>query len=219
MFEDRGRRDYYDGPGPVKITFIVLGVIAVLVIGWFIYRFFAGPVTPTNIGLKAPVIKTPPTSATYTDDSKIYTITYPVQRWSAHEASALNLGIPLPPLDNKMVNFIPAYPVDSGYGAAGTLVLIGFKAPGATVLADAKNGSSTGVKSMTIDGYPALYEQYVNTAGTTFTDDDYAVTHNGVTLYFTFRQEQGPSGDDEGFDATSYLPDVQTIVGSTKFLN
>lgn len=213
-------RNNQNGFGPVSAFFTILLVILLGIGGWYVYRFFAQPagsaVIPINAPYKAPL----PNSATYTDAAKVYTLTYPVQRWEVKAQEAINISVPLPAIDGRLLNFLPIDPSDAGFGANGAFEVIAFNAPAAAVLHDAEHGSEqTPVQSLILNGYPALYQQSISTEGTSFTDDEYVISHNGVTLYFTFRQVQGSSEDVQGFDASSELPDFHAILNTAKFLN
>lgn len=219
------KKDQYDyiyggGIGPVKAFFIVLGILVLIVGGWLLYRFLTGEPITAFIPIHAPHVTPPPTSATYTDKAGVYTLTYPVQRWNVAAQTAINISIPLPPIDGHVVSFLPVDPSDAGFGAAGQFYAMAFNASPVTILTDARHGTVQSTpRSLTINGYPALYQQDSSNIQTTFTDDEYAVYHNGVTVYFTFREQQGPSLDDDGFDATGYLNDYQSIVDSIRFHN
>jgi hypothetical protein len=209
-----------DGFGPVGVFFTIVLLALLGVGGWYVYQFFAQPVGSATIPVNAPYKAPLPNSATYTDAAKIYSITYPVQRWDVKAQQAVNISIPLPALDGRLVNFLPIAPSDAGFGANGSFEVMAFNAPATTILTDAHHGTQqTLVQSLTINGYPALSQQNISTGGTTFTDDAYVISHNGVTIYFTFREKQGTSPDVQGFDATSELSDFHAILNGTKFLN
>jgi hypothetical protein len=212
-------RNNEDGFGPAKAFFTILLLVLVGIGGWYVYRFFAQPVGSAVIPVNAPYKAPLPTSATYTDAANVYRLTYPVQQLEVKAQESINISIPLPALDGRVVNFLPIAPNDAGFGANGSFEFMAFSAPATTVLNYAEHGSEqTPVKSLTINGYPALYQQSISTAGTTFTDDEYAVSHNGVTVYFTFRQVQGTSEDVQGFDATAELPAYNSVIRSITFL-
>lgn len=210
---------YEDGMGPVRTVFTILFVLALGVGGWFVYRFFAQPVTPVSIPINAPATHVKPLTTTYTDPAGVYRLTYPTN-WQVNAQTSIDESIPLPIIDNKVLNFIPPGPSDSGFGIAGLFNVIAFQATDATVLSDAQHGNQhPGVQSLTINGYPALYQQNISTLGLTFTDDEYTVYHNGVTVYFTFREKQGPAQDVPSFDMSSEVPDFTSIVKSITFLH
>lgn len=87
----------------------------------------------------------------------------------------------------------------------------------------------TATQSMTINGYQALYWQDIETGSTgtnpTYTADYYAITHGGVTLIFSFREQQGndsylgTSSASGAFDHTNTVATFTLLVKSVKFLN
>jgi len=79
-------------------------------------------------------------------------------------------------------------------------------------------------KAMTINSYSAAYYQDVRPTTKSgndmlgYTDDYYAVTHNGLTLLFSFREKQTDTST-SSFDSTNIVPTYTELVKSVKFLN
>lgn len=207
------------GMGPAKAIFLGILLLILLAAGWLVYKFFFQTVPPTNIAISAPPKVVVPTSKTYTDKAGIYTVTYPTA-WTVTPDDAINLSIQAPLVDPVILTFTPPAPSDSGFGANGQFELIAFKQDPLTILNDAKTlNAPITPKAVQVDGYSAYYEQEVNNSPPSYTDDKYAIYHNGVTIFVTFRVQQGSNSVVQGYDESSELPQFNSIINTIKFLN
>jgi hypothetical protein len=144
---------------------------------------------------------------------------FPAQ-WSAKTQDADNLIIQLPTIDSEVVNFIPVVPSDSGFGIDGLISLTAYRSNPQTILNDNNIGTATVTsRTLNINGYEAIFAQKSNSGSPTSTDDEYAIYHNGVTLFFFFIEKQGASQYVQAYDESNELPDFNFIANSVKFLN
>lgn len=148
-------------------------------------------------------------------------MSYP-QDWTIKEEPSNGLT-QLPALDSTEARFTPT---NLPAGASGNtwVGISSFKSSDMATALDAKSAT----QSTTINGYKALYYQAVVPAtqgqngaagGMGYTDDYYAVTNNGATLVFYFREKQDGNGIASSFDASSIVPAYTTLVKSVKFTN
>lgn len=197
----------------------MISVIILSIFGYFVYRFIFQPVNPVSIPISAPPPAKPPQPGTYTDPSKTYSVMFPAQ-WSVKTQDADNLIIQLPTIDSEVVNFIPVAPTDSGFGIDGLISLTAYKSDPQTILNDNNIGISTVTsRTLNINGYEAIFAQKNNPGVPTSVDDEYAIYHNGVTLFLFFIEKQGASQDVQAYDESSELPNFNFIANSVKFLN
>jgi len=161
------------------------------------------------------------TNKTYTDAAKAYTVSYP-QDWTIKEEPDNGLS-QLPVLDSTEARFTPT---NLPAGASGNtwVGISSFKSSDMATALDAKSAT----QSTTINGYKALYYQAVVPAtkgtngaagGMGYTDDYYAITNNGVTLVFYFREKQDGNGIASSFDSSSIVPAYTALVKSVRFTN
>jgi hypothetical protein len=108
------------------------------------------------------------------------------------------------------------------------------------LLANSYGNEQTSPQDLSINGYSAVYDQDIltpsgaqaqyqtdlNTPGVTgvtapatYTVDRYTVTHNGVTVFFIFTEQEGTGKGQSAFNVTSTVPEFTALVKSIKFLN
>jgi hypothetical protein len=174
--------------------------------------------TPTKTSATQSVTST---NKTYADAAKAYAVSYP-EGWTIEEEPSNGLT-QLTVLDSTEVRFTPT---NLPAGASGNtwVGISSFKSRDMATALDAKSAT----QSTTINGYKALYYQAVVPAtkgsngaagGIGYTDDYYAVTNNGVTLVFYFREKQDGNGIASSFDVSSIVPAYTALVKSVKFTN
>lgn len=213
------------------IEAIMLVVIVALIgaVGWMVYKDRHKTTVTTTTTQPTKTSSTPtsqqPTAntTTYTDSSKLFTISYPTS-WAVDE-SAINAETPYPLANKKRVKLTPPNSPKSSDGVTPNAVfVIAFKTSDIQgVLSHNSFGDKqTSTQSLTINGYQALYNQDISTGATespTYTEDQYVVTNNGATLLVTFREKEGSYNSVPAFDVTSTVPDFTALVKSVKFLN
>jgi hypothetical protein len=162
----------------------------------------------------------------YTDVSKLFSVMYP-SGWTAANPQE-QADMPFTLADPNLMAFTAVNPSTTRPNEVDIFAFTTSDIQ-SVLSKDSFGEQQPTPKSMTINGYHALYGQDIETGanGTnpTYTIDQYAVTHNGVTLYFSFREQQGNdenvgSANASGaFDYSSTVPDFNLIVKSVKFLN
>ena len=167
---------------------------------------------------------------TYTDPSKIYSVSYP-SSWIVYQASGQGAQTPAPVIDKQAVTFTPPDSPKIGPNESNAIDISAYQSSDASAILkfNQSGNSNTSPQSLTINGYPALYQQFIesgSSSSTTYTDDWYVVTHNGVTIAFWFRDKQDavtypatPQNNTPAFDDSSIVPAFTTFVKSVKFLN
>jgi hypothetical protein len=162
----------------------------------------------------------------YTDVSKLFSVMYP-SGWTAANPQE-HADTPFTLADPNVIIFTA---VNTSNTSPIEVDVLAFSTSDVqSVLSKDSYGEQQSTpQSMTINGYQALYGQDIETGanGTnpTYTDDQYAVAHNGVTLSFSFREKQGndenvgAANASGAFDHTSIVPDFNLIAKSVKFLN
>ncbi len=211
------------GFGAVELL-IILVVVGIVGFGaWYVGKH--GNKSATNITSSSTNSSktTTPATKTYTDNSKTYTLEYP-KTWTTSEqkpgsaaavADLLNLlETEFTPENSPAIGSNPSTPNMAG--------VIAFKSSDTqTILNTYVSGDGqTTPQSLTINGYRAMYQKAIATKYLSYTDDIYAVTHNGVTLLFQFREKQGSGANGTpAFDATNTVDAYTTLVKSVKFLN
>jgi len=220
-----------NGFGAVEGLLVIVVVVLLGVVGYMVYKnhnkVTSNSSTTTSTITTAPAKTTttqpvaPANTKTYTDIAKAYTVSYP-QDWTIKEEPDNGLS-QVPVLDSTEARFTPS---NLPTGAAGNtwVGISSFKSSDMSTALDAKSAT----QSITINGHKALYYQEVIPAtkgtngaagGMGYTDDYYAVTNNGVTLAFYFREKQDGNGIASSFDASSTVPAYTTLVKSVKFIN
>jgi hypothetical protein len=217
-----------NGFGAIESLLIVAVVVLLGAVGYMVYKNHNKTTnSSTAITTTAPAKTTTTqpavtsTNMAYTDAAKAYAVSYP-QDWTIKEEPSNGLS-QLPVLDSTEARFTPS---NLPAGASGNtwIGISSFKSSDMAAALDAKSAT----QSLTINGYKALYYQAVVPAtkgtngaagGMGYTDDYYAVTNNGVTLVFYFREKQDGNGIASSFDASSIVPAYTALVKSVKFLN
>jgi hypothetical protein len=215
---------------------VFLGLVIVIILGfagWYIYHVNHKTIVTNSSSTQttsATGTAQAQTTKAYLDSSNVYSVQYPA-KWTVNEQQPGDT-IPAPLLDSQKVQFVPINaPELSTVQSAGEVSSNGvdiytYKSSNARSILNfwVTGNQQTSIKSLTLNGYSALYQQSISTAtptsGPSYTDDVYAVTHNGVTVLFTFREKQ--SADSFGtpaFNATDTVPAFTALVKSVKFLN
>ncbi len=220
--------------GAIEIILIIIIIVTIVLIGWYIHHVSQSANGTYNQAIHTNSSSPPKFSSkqktptkTYIDSSETFMVTYP-SAWGVG-AVPMQSGTPFPLVNSDLVSLTPP-------NAPSTLT--GAKRPNALTIIVFQTGNTLGVlkkssfgneqtapKRLTINGYTAYYQQDTATRNAsqapTFTDDQYAVTHNGVTLLVSFRERQGVDKNSHsvGFNASATVPTVIKIVNSIKFRN
>lgn len=226
-------RDNQSGFSAVEVVLVLIIVVLVGVVGFMVYKNHhksakSASSTSANSGSTNKKTTADPYAGwnNYTDTAKLYSVKYPGS-WTVSNP-AVHADTPFTLADTNQAIFEAPNPSNT----SPTEVFI--LAYATSNLQDVMSQDSFGDKpttpqSMTINGYQALYGQDIETGSTgtnpTYTVDQYAVTHNGVTLLFSFREQQGndenvgtPSASG-AYNHTSATPQFTGLVKSVKFLN
>lgn len=223
-----------DQKGFSAVEAVMLVVIVALIgtVGWMVYKnqhktaVTTTTTQPTQTSSSSASRQPVSNTTTYTDSSKLFTISYPTS-WAVDE-SAINAETPYPLANKKRVELTPPNSPKSSDGVTpNAAFVIAFKTNDTQgVLSNNSFGDKQiSVQNLTINGYKALYNQDISTGATqspTYTEDRYAVTNNGITLLFSFREKQGAYegvSSVPSFDTANTVPDFTALVKSVKFLN
>ena len=226
-------RSDQSGFSAVEVVLVLVIVALVGVVGFMVYKNHhkstgATSSTSAKSGNTSKKTASDPYAGwnNYTDTAKLYSVKYPsdwtVSNSAVHADTASTLA------DQKQAAY--AAPNPSNASPTEVSVLAYTTSNLQSVMSQYSFGDKpTTPQSTTINGYQALYGQDIETGSTgtnpTYTVDHYAVTHNGVTLLFSFREQQG---DDENvgtpsasgaYDHTSVTPQFTKLVKSVRFLN
>lgn len=203
---------------------LILIIVGLLVfVGWYVYQ-----TKKTTNSTETSTTSTPTQTTTkdYTDTSGTYALKYPSD-WTVKEQADESAWDPgLPPHLKSLPAFTPSNLSAGAFNRDNVQVII-FKTDDPKKLLDLYRGGRVQKitsKAMTISGYPAAYYQDVQPTTKSgndmlgYTDDYYTVTHNGLTLLFSFREKQTDTST-SSFDSTSIVPAYTGLVKSVKFLN
>lgn len=225
-------------PAEAGFTFVegmlILAAIAVVALGgWLVYQHEHSATTPAAAatGSSTSLTTKPPAKqamTTFTDDSKTFTIAYPAN-WTNTERQPGEVPNTFPLLDPEIMYVTPHDAPNIANGSFGgaitpnSIIVTAFASGNDRSILNsyASGNEQTTPRSLTIDGYAALYQQSRQTLAATpptYTDDVYVVTHDGVTLLFLFTQQQGGGQGSSEFNATSTVPAFMALVYSVKFL-
>jgi Tfp pilus assembly protein PilV len=234
----------------VEVLLVLILAVLIGLSGWYVYH----TEHKTSANTSSKTSKTTPIASmlTWTDPSKLYTLNYP-SNWTVQQSTgSFQVLIDFTSADTPNATyFIPANsPSNSGSYLSQDLnksaepneVTVSAYTTSGTqdVLLDESFGNEqTPPQNLTINGYPALYDQDIltstgaqaqyqadlNTPGisnatvpATFTTDRYTVTHDGVTVFFIFTEQEGSSNNQTAFNATSTVPEFTSLVNSIRFL-
>jgi hypothetical protein len=219
-----------NGFGAIAALLIVVVIIVIGLVGWLVYRN-QHQTTPANAVAAA---KTASTSSqtttqstkTYTDPGKLYSVSYP-GTWTT-TSSRINADSAIALADPNLSLLVPvnAPPTSTQSASPNGVDIIAFSTSDtqAALTQRTFGDNKPTPKSLTVNGYSALYQQDIAANPKqlpTYTDDQYAITHDGVTLVFEFREKQGSNAASSSFtfNVTSTVPAFTAIVQSVKFLN
>jgi Tfp pilus assembly protein PilE len=220
------------GFSPVEVVLVIVVVALIGVVGWLVYKNHnkstnTSSTTANTTSTKTTTQPVATNTKTYADPAKAYTVAYP-QDWALKE-EALNGLDQATPLDSTKARFTPSN-LPSGASGNTWVGISSFKGDINTVFKEEAYAPSESYspQTQTINGYQALYHQEVVPAtqgqngaagGMGWTDDYYAVTNNGITLVFYFREKEDGNGVGSSFDASSIVPAYTALVKSVKFTN
>lgn len=203
---------------PARIILLTLAIIIILVllaIGSYILGYqHANNKTILNKPTKSSSVSSTITTTgpyagwlTFVDVKRVYEIKYP-SSWITTNQSSSGLGTGVS-VDKTGVNFASSLNSNSlvnGWAFYGSLASVFKQQTGF-------QGSST-----TINSYPGLYYQAVDSnSGSTSTTDYYGVYNNGVTIIFTIQISQTGANGGTPFDNTAQIPTFQKIINSINF--
>jgi hypothetical protein len=224
------------GFSPTEVILVLVIVALIGVVGWFVYKNHnkiannsttTASTTPTTPAKSTTAQPAAMNTKSYADPAKAYAVAYS-QDWTIKE-QALNGLDQATPLDNTKARFTPAN-LPSGASGNTWVGISSFKGDVNTVFKQEAYAPSESYspQTQTINGYQALYHQEVVPAtqgqngavgGMGWTDDYYAVSNNGVTLVFYFREKEDGNGVGSSFNASSIVPAYTALVKSVKFTN
>lgn len=205
------------------LILIVVGLLAF--VGWYVYHTKRTS-SPTKTSTTPTLTQT--TTKDYTDTSGTYSLKYPSD-WTVKEQPDDSAWDPSLPAHLKS---LPAFtPSNLSAGASNDLTtdnvqVIAFRSDDPEKLLKLYRGGGVNIspKATTINGYPVSYYQDVQPTTKSgngslgYTDDYYAVTHNSITLLFSFREKQTDTST-SSFDSSNIVPAYTELVKSVKFLN
>jgi len=221
-----------DGFSTVEVVSVLLVIIIIGTVGYYVFNHSKQKTSPSDASSSSVKTSAAPSGVTltatansyngwntYDDSAKLFTILYP-QNWTIQTEASIgnNLESSTPILRPSNLN--PAE-LSSGAGLYINPVTGSLNAEfQATVYGSGANYNPT---DLTINGFPALYHQIVQTTADTGTTSDtkdyYAVANKGVTVLFSWTEQQGSYKDVRGFNLTSYNDTFRSIVESIKFTN
>jgi Tfp pilus assembly major pilin PilA len=216
----------------VEVVLVLVIVCLISAVGWLVYKnhnktnnsTVTANATKANTSAQTKNSQAPATK-TYSDQSKTFTVQYPAS-WTTGELKPGNAAYSVNAdlLDAMEMDFIPsnAPSVNSKSPSPNLVRVIAFKSNDAQAILSAyvTGDGNTSPQNLTVNGYKAMYQQSGSASSLTYTDDAYAVTNNGVTVLFDFREKQGSDAyGASAFDATSTVPDYTDLVKSIKFTN
>ena len=162
----------------------------------------------------------------YTDTSKLFSVMYP-KDWT-NTNPPVHADTPFTLADQNQSVFSALNPSNSSPTEIDVLAYSTSDLQ-SVYSKDSFGDKPTTPQTMTINGYQALYGQDIETGSTgttpTYTADQYVVTHNGVSLLFSFREVQGndaylgTASASGAFDHSALVTDFTLLVKSVKFLN
>lgn len=219
----------------IEGTIVAFVVVVVAAIGWLAYdRYQHRTTSPLPTGPVGNL--TDATSITY--PGKSFTFSYP-NGWKVNR-QILPSDMPSAPdgMQGELYELIrPDAPKTLGGEPVGIYVSAFKSGNTGNVLKSADGGTTIkNRRNVTIDGYTAMFQQNVpintrtqSSTPSSYTEDNYAVTHDGETAVFTFLLNQSsipaypgvgiqpglPS--EPAFNEASLLPTFNAIVTSIKF--
>lgn len=221
------------GFGAVEAVLIIVIIVLIGAVGYLVYKNHhktpAKVVTVTKTVTAAPKSTTTTTSTTktYTDPSSTYSLVYP-NTWTVAQSGAGDQP-PATVINKLETTFTAPGAPDIATNDPNTINVIAYQTSDeASIFKFYASGTSTTPENLTINGYPAMYQQSVvdSSGGSSYTDDNYVVTNNGVTIDFNFREQQGaityaasPQDNVPAFNDSSLVPAYASLVKSVKFLN
>jgi hypothetical protein len=217
------------GFGAVAALLIVVVVIVIGLVGWLVYRNQHKTTTANSAAATGTTSTASPgaqSMKTYTDPSTLYSVSYPGS-WTT-SSSRIQADSAIPFADPNLSLLVPANapPTSTQSASPNGVDIIAFSTSDTqAALTERTFGDKKPTpKSVTINGYSGLYQQDIAANPKqlpTYTDDQYAVTHNGVTLVFEFREKQGSNAASSSFtfNVSNTVPAFTAIVQSVKFLN
>ncbi|HET9098250.1 MAG TPA: hypothetical protein VFN51_01390 [Candidatus Saccharimonadales bacterium] len=171
------------------------------------------------------------TTKTYTDSSKTYTLSYPTSWTESEQGTGDLVGVTYNLLDTTSGIFIPpnTSPISTNPSVPNSIHVTAFKTTDIKGLLSqyVTGDGNTTPQQLTINGYQAYYQKDTSTSSSNgYTDDDYAVTNNGVSVVFQFRVQQdaisysaSPKDNVPAFNDSNVVPAFTSFVKSIKFLN
>ncbi|GEM_PF-2187275 len=222
------------GFSPVE-SILVLVIIAMIAgVGWYVYRamkntnnaYSSATVTSTSGSPKfGKATKSTTATKTYTDQSNVYTVSYPAS-WTLGQGGGGGDTHPAALLDELAATLTPPNAPDVGANDPNAIDIQSYRSSdtaGIMKFYITGDGNTT-PRKLTINGYDAVYQQSIGGVGKSsiaYTDDNYVVTHNGVTVVFFYRVKQSATQQDNipPFDVSSTVAAFTDVVKSIKFLN
>lgn len=216
----------------IELVLLLLGVVIIGTVGYFVFNHSKQKTSPNGLSSASIKSSAAPSSTslvavpdsysgwnTYTDPAKSFTVSYP-QNWTVQtEASTSNsLESSIPILHPPYLNTAE---LNSGAGIYINATKNSLNSEFEAIVYG--SGSSYSPTQITINGYQGLYHQVVQTAAETGTISDtkdyYAVAHDGVTVLFSWTEQQGSYENVSGFNLTTYNATFRSVVESIKFTN
>lgn len=218
-FANATRRKYYKGMGTrtqrgfgvVEVIVIIVLVLLIVGGGWYFMRQLNNSTSGPQAGNRTAEMKS------YTDSAKLYSLQYP-GTWSVKEAADCCEGAPKD--YTKISRSVTLAPVDRahihGYG-------VDVQADKTDALAksivqnwaDNKHKAET----KTVNGYEAKYvKKTFSGDAENYIDHQYLLTHNGATVFATFREKYYHQYPAEDWSADHDLDDFNQIIQSVTFL-
>lgn len=208
------------------IAGIVLVIILLVGVAWTTDKYIHRTTNPLPTGV---IHHTTDTKA-YAYPSGYFKITYPSNWAIAAQTITAN---PTPYLEPVVALTPPSAPKTLG-GHGNSVIITVYKSGNtSSALKDSiEGGTARNIQTLTIHGYKAMFQQTVpinnskqSSIPSSYVTDDYAVTHNNVTIIFTFTVKEGaiPAFGTlsavPAFNATSTLPAFNSIIASVDILN
>jgi len=194
----------------ISLIFAVLGLIAGM--GWYFMQrnTTKKPTSSTVEQVRATKV--------YTDSAKLYTLSYP-NTWDAKEAGDCCDGAPKDYTKvSRSVTFTPSGKTDiHGYG-------VNVQADSTDTLAKSieqnwKDNKHESVAKI-INGYSAKYVKVeFKSDAEHYIDHNYLITHNGVSVFVTFREKYYHQYPAEDWSAAQDIDTFNKVLNSVRFLN
>lgn len=199
------------GFGVVEVLLVLIAVGLVVGIGWYFIQRNDNKPRPNST---EQVIETKP----YTDSAKVYSLRYP-STWTITEEADCCEGEPKDyTKTSRSITITPPGKADvHGYGvyiqADRTDAL-------ASRIEQHWKDNNHDPEAKTINGYSAQYVKIAfNGDAENYIDHTYLLTHNGASMYVTFREKYYHQHPAENWSAAQDMSMFNKVLASTKFLD